>query len=279
MTAANSPWLIFTDLDGTLLDKHSYAFGAAEPALRLLAEKRLPLIFNTSKTIPEVLTLRQTLNNQHPFICENGGVVVIPDGYFPQPVKAACRLVDFTGYQQILLGTRYTDLLDTLQQAADSGFRFRGFHQYPTEELARLCEFSEQDARLAKQRSCSEPIVWQDSEQQLSRFEAWLSERNLTLVKGGRFYHLMAKQSKGHAMARLTSLYEDCSQRRYATLALGDSDNDLSMLRQADMAVVIATEQGSMPLDNHPNSHFPPQIGPAGWNQAILNWIDMTEEH
>ena len=44
------PLLIFTDLDGTLLDHHSYSFKGAEKALHILRQHSIPLIFNSSKT-------------------------------------------------------------------------------------------------------------------------------------------------------------------------------------------------------------------------------------
>jgi len=54
--------LIFTDLDGTLLDHETYSFGPALPALNLIKEKR---IYNPNKgiapgkcRIPEFFDLR-----------------------------------------------------------------------------------------------------------------------------------------------------------------------------------------------------------------------------
>ena len=49
-----SDMLVFTDLDGTLLDHHDYSYDAALPTLRRLKKANIPLIFNTSKTAAEV---------------------------------------------------------------------------------------------------------------------------------------------------------------------------------------------------------------------------------
>lgn len=43
--------LIFTDLDGTLLDHHNYDWSPTKPALQRLAELNLPLIFNSVKPL------------------------------------------------------------------------------------------------------------------------------------------------------------------------------------------------------------------------------------
>jgi mannosyl-3-phosphoglycerate phosphatase len=42
--------VIFTDLDGTLLDRGTYSFGPAKPALHLIRLKNISLIFSSSMT-------------------------------------------------------------------------------------------------------------------------------------------------------------------------------------------------------------------------------------
>ena len=54
----SSEFLIFTDLDGTLLDHHDYSFSAASTALDLVQERKIPLIIATSKTFCEVKKLQ-----------------------------------------------------------------------------------------------------------------------------------------------------------------------------------------------------------------------------
>lgn len=66
--------LVFTDLDGTLLDHHTYSWQPARPALERLDGLKIPLILCSSKTSPEMLGLRAELGNRHPFIVENGGI-------------------------------------------------------------------------------------------------------------------------------------------------------------------------------------------------------------
>ena len=46
--------LVFTDMDGTLLDHHTYSFEAAKPALKALEEKDIPVVPTTSKTFAEL---------------------------------------------------------------------------------------------------------------------------------------------------------------------------------------------------------------------------------
>ena len=92
----NTKWhtLIFTDLDGTLLDHFNYSTEPASQVLKDLEDLNIPVIFSTSKTFPEVLELRKQLNNHHPFIVENGAAIYLPKDYFP-----GGYLTDFTESQ------------------------------------------------------------------------------------------------------------------------------------------------------------------------------------
>ena len=57
--------LIFTDLDGTLLDYKTYSYKKASKALSLIKKDKIPLIFCTSKTKAEIEYYGKELNNKH----------------------------------------------------------------------------------------------------------------------------------------------------------------------------------------------------------------------
>ncbi|MDO8862561.1 HAD hydrolase family protein [Haliea sp. E1-2-M8] len=85
--------LVFSDLDGSLLDHRDYSFRAALPGLEALREREIPLIFCSSKTRAEIEPLRARLDNRDPFIVENGAAVFIPRGSFGQ-TPPDCRRED-----------------------------------------------------------------------------------------------------------------------------------------------------------------------------------------
>ena len=59
--------VIFTDLDGTLLDARTYDPGVAIEALEKCSLHSIPVIFVSSKTRAEIECLREELNNVSPF--------------------------------------------------------------------------------------------------------------------------------------------------------------------------------------------------------------------
>ena len=74
--------VLFTDLDGTLLDHDTYSFEPAREALRALESEDIPVVFTTSKTRAEIEKWRRLTGNADPFISENGGAIFVPEGYF-----------------------------------------------------------------------------------------------------------------------------------------------------------------------------------------------------
>ena len=73
------PVLIFTDLDGTLLDHDTYSWDEAIPALNLCRRLDYPLIMVSSKTRAELDVLRQEIGLSSPFVSENGGGIFFPE--------------------------------------------------------------------------------------------------------------------------------------------------------------------------------------------------------
>ena len=101
-----TPLVVFTDLDGTLLDHGTYSFEPARPGLEALLEAGIPLVFCTSKTRLETERWRRALANVHPFIVENGGAVYVPEGYFGSGVRFDRR---DGGYDVLEFGRPYAD--------------------------------------------------------------------------------------------------------------------------------------------------------------------------
>lgn len=74
----NVQLVIFTDLDGSLLNHEDYSFTAARPSIERIKTAGIPLIITTSKTRLEVERLQQEMGIREPFIVENGGGIFFP---------------------------------------------------------------------------------------------------------------------------------------------------------------------------------------------------------
>jgi len=267
--------LVFTDLDGTLLDYETYSFERALPAIKFLKEKNIPLIFSSSKTRAEIEEVKLQLDNTHPFIPENGGAIFVPKAYFSQKFNFKREDSD---YFIMELGTPYTKLREALK---DIGTllpgKLKGFGDLNFEEVANLCGFSSDQAKLAKQREYDEPFILEDeaSEPEIQEIAGRL---NLQITRGGRFYHLTGQNDKGKAVLKLKSIYKDNCRgipESLKTIALGDSFNDKSMLEFVDYPILIQKPDGSYdPSVRLDNLILASGDGPSGWSDALLKLLN-----
>jgi len=256
--------IIFTDLDGTLLDHHTYSWQPATPALTRIRKAGIPLILTSSKTAAEIQVLRNELGIRDPYIVENGAAVVIPEGVF-----GASR------EQVIPFGASRAVVLSVLRRLRTAGAPFRSFADMSAEELADTTGLDVASASRARQRYGTEPLLWLGSDEELVRFRQELAQENLRLVKGGRFWHAMGQFDKADGARFLLRKYQEQDPGgSWLTIALGDSPNDQQLLELADIAVVIRgvnSEQVQLPPETHPVRSLQP--GPEGWNHCVLSLL------
>ncbi|WP_394128956.1 HAD-IIB family hydrolase [Shewanella maritima] len=268
----NQP-IIYTDLDGTLLDHYSYDFSAAIPAIEQLASLNIPVIANTSKTFAELVNIQQTLGLNCPFICENGAAVYIPKGYFElQP-----ETTEEKGYYWVKTFSpareHWLDLL--ANQAAEFKNYYVGFSAMTVESLCSVTDLTPTKAKLALLREHTEPLLWLGNDLVKQQFTAKLQSLGAEILQGGRFLHVGGKTNKAHAMNWLTHLYQQKIQQKspqkvVQTIALGDSGNDVAMLNAADIAVQIKSPVHDFPaLETSALVIQSNQFGPKGWAEAL----------
>ena len=255
--------LIFSDLDGTLLNHHDYSFQEAVRALEEIRERKIPLILNTSKTIPEVTKVREALYNHHPFVVENGAAALIPQGYFPGCEK---KLTEH------IFGSHRDDFLPVIHNIRSAGnYSFKGFADFTAAQISAETGLSLDESENAKQRIASEPIQWLDDPDRMKQFQQELERNNLRLIKGGRFWHVMGDADKATAMNWLVAQYRKHKSNEIVVIALGDSQNDRLMLEQADIAAVIRSSTGGhLSISKPVNSVvYTDRPGAAGWQEAV----------
>jgi len=237
------------------------------PALELIRERGIPLIFCSSKTRTEIEAYRKRLDNRHPFIVENGGGIFIPEGYFPFSVEGEGR----GEYRVVHLGTPYAEIRKQFVRLRDElKIPTIGFGDMTPDEVASLTGLTKDEAVLAMQREYDEPFVFPDVP----------DERLLTAIEAaglrwtqGRFFHIMGNHHKGKAMTMLRAFFER-AQGPAITIGLGDGLNDLPFLLTVDRPVLIRKEDGSYDSRvNIPGLYRTEGIGPRGWNEAVFKLL------
>ncbi|WP_347813664.1 HAD-IIB family hydrolase [Shimia aestuarii] len=246
-------FLVFSDLDGTLLDHETYSFDAARPALAALAEAGCGVVLASSKTGPEIARLRAAMGlADWPAIVENGAGV-LEAGAAPEAGTEYARLRSWLG------------ALPSEMRAA-----FRGFGDMSDAEVAEVTGLAPNEAALARQRGFTEPGLWTGSEAALEAFLARAGEAGIAARQGGRFLTLSFGATKADRMAEIAARYAP-----EATVALGDAPNDVEMIEAADIGVIVQNPGGpglpKLPKEEAGRIFRTQESGPHGWNRAVLS--------
>ncbi len=272
-TVSDSRRLIFTDLDGTLLNVDDYRCDAALPLLRQLQAQAVPIIPVTSKTRREVEHLRQVLDLTAPFIVENGSAFFIQraDDCF-RPLSETEGLWQETDtYRLLQLGCSYVEARQGLRQVAQIiGSPLLGFGDLSLEQIQQHTGLSRDAAERAKQREFTEPFITPEGMPRSQLIEA-VKTAGFRTVVGDRFCHLIGpKAGKGRAAQLLSAVYQaHFPQNPIYTIGLGNSPNDLDLLEAVDCAIVIPGANGPHPALTQQGWTVAPAPGAQGWAAAL----------
>ena len=253
--------IIFSDLDGTLLDHNTYSFEEAKPVLNLVKEKKIPLILCTSKTAAETKHYQKLIGITEPFIVENGGAIYIPKNYFNFKFKYQR---EEGNYLVIELGTNYNKLRKALNDTKEKGLDIFGFGDMNPEQLVEDTGLTPEQARLAKIRGYDEPFKFKGDEKKLKKL---VKKKGLRLSTGGRYYHLTGKNDKGKAVKKLMKLLKKKYKReKVKAIGIGDSENDFLMLKAVKTGYLVQKSDGTYASEKYLKAEG---IGPKGWNKVI----------
>lgn len=273
-------FIVFTDLDATLLDHESYSWQPAAPALKALETQGHPLILCSSKTLAEMVDLARELNTGAPIVAENGAFIAVPVEH-PLASKLSSDST-FEGYEIKLEGLPRATILEVAQGLRhEHGYQFEGFADWTVSQLASKTALTLEAAERASQRLATEPILWTDTPERWQTFEESILQKGIQAIRGGRFIHLMGQTDKANGMLQLVKYYRSFYPKMtWTTIALGDSPNDIGMISHADIGVVIPNPHRAEPLHiNAPHIIRAPHPGPVGWNSVISDLVHSYSIH
>ena len=267
--------LLFTDLDGSLLDHYDYNYRAAVPSLKMLEAQSVPVIPASSKTRAEIENLRRELDNTHPFIAENGAATFIPEGYFPHQPAGTKKRDGYWVREMSEPRSHWLHILAGLEDQFKGDFDY--FFRTGTAGIARITGLGELEAAMANQREYSEPVQWLGTSENKRKFVQSLEMAGASVLQGGRFLAVSGDCDKGRALAWLRSVYRDQSMNEYDhDLAVGDSDNDVAMLLAAKTALLIRSPVHDFPdLGQKKSTIYSRACGPQGWAEGVALWLQQ----
>ncbi len=249
--------IIFTDLDGTLLNE-DYSFQEVRPTIDQLIALNIAIVPCSSKTRAEIEFYRKEMNLLDPFVSENGAAIFIPKNYFKS--NYICHRQTET-YDVIELGVSYDEIRQQFEIIKrKTRCKLVGFGDISVEEVARDSGLPFEMAKLAKQREYTEPFrIIEGATKEREMLFKIIRNMGLCVVKGDRHYHLSGDHNKGKAVTILKKLYAEDFEK-ITTFGVGNGPNDLTMLGVTD--VPILAKKVEKPAET--------------WKQLLIHVIDLN---
>jgi len=268
MPSLQDPLLIYSDLDGTLLDIHTYSWDPALGWLEIFKNNQIPVILCSSKTAAEMLAIQSDLGlDGLPFIAENGAVIQLDARWNDHP--HAPRLIN---------GSPHDDIVKIINQLRhDEGYKFTSFDDVDVRVIGEWTGLTRERATLARLHEASVTLIWRDSDEQMAAFARALETLGLHFVQGARFWHILdARGGKDQAINWLTEQYRQREGKVPVTLGLGDGPNDAPLLDSVDYAVVVKgiNRLGVQLHNDTPERvYHTQQEGPEGWREGLDHYL------
>lgn len=271
------PLVLFTDLDGTLLDHHTYSAAGASNALHRLARREVPVIFCSSKTFAEQIHLQRELGIYQPMILENGSAIAVPKGHF-RVLPAPRSILHFPENAN-------TDTHDFHVFAHDGAAVIRtelahfhdikGFFNASDAELSAVTDLAGEALNRARDRQFTETILTALADTDIDFLKRKLAEKGWILSRGGRFFTIQSAQvDKGKAVQWLKEVFRQNMSESTLFAATGDSQNDTPMLSAVDFPFLVQRHDGTWADVTVTGIEKIGDIGPAGFSAAVKMLLD-----
>lgn len=259
-----APTLLFTDVDGTLLDRAgAYAMTAGE-----LAEvrDRVAVILASSRTILELSRNQRDLGLDGPVVAENGAVVALPWDDTLREV-GAFEEIDGRNWCVVAIGAPAQELRAEARTIATS--LGTAFIDQGEVEPAVGRRYS-----LALQQAPGRDAA------SLDRLADALRRSGRSVASGGSWLCVTGGADKGRGVRTVLDCYRRLALPFRAVAAAGDGDNDVALLLAAERRFVIGHDDGTW----HPSLRALPRVecvpipGIAGWREVIRRLAAPQED-
>ena len=271
--------VIYTDLDGTLLDHHTYAFDEALETINALKDRGIPIIPCTSKTRAETVSLMQTLEIDGPMIIENGAAIWVPQDWGLE--RPAGSDSDADAWCHSFGPSRAMIRRQLAILSIEWGNRYQSLCDLSDKQVAAVTGLDLESAARAKQRQHSETLVWLGTPADRNAFAAQVEALGMRCVEGGRFVHVLASGGKAEAVSWLHHKIrrERPDLERARSLSAGDAENDVEMLEVTDLALLVRSPVNEPPMVRRRGGLvISDTAGPAGWAEGMEALIERVEE-
>ena len=259
--------IIFTDLDGSLLDKDTFKFDEIDDFFKELISEGIKIIPNSSKTEAELLDFNKQYNLNLPFISENGSSI------------HGLNLIQKDLPNKVLISRSADQIIsiynDTIPDNLKKKINFILELNYKDQE--RIFGLPLDKMILATKRNYTLPIQFVGNEIEKNEFIKILKKVGLTLQTGGRIMNICDNVNKSKAMTNALKLISKKFDDEIITIGVGDNENDIEMIKQTNYPCLVKNDNFNSSLINIDNLIKSSEPSPRGWSDVIKTAIQKIK--
>ena len=271
--------VIYTDLDGTLLDHHTYAFDEALETIKALRDRGIPIIPCTSKTRAETVSLMQAMDIHGPMIIENGAAIWVPEDWGLERPEGSSS--DADAWCHSFGPSRGIIRRQLAILSIEWGNRYQSLCDLSDKQVAAVTGLDLESAARAKQREHCETLIWLGTPADREAFAEQVESLDMRCLEGGRCVHVLGSGGKAEAVSWLHHKIrrERPDFAAAVSLSAGDAENDVEMLEVTDLALLVRSPVNEPPTVRRQGGLVISDTeGPAGWAEGIEALIERVEE-
>ncbi|MDC3159037.1 HAD hydrolase family protein, partial [bacterium] len=233
--------------------------------------KSFHLVLNSSKTYFEINKFVEHYDINIPFIVENGSAIYFPkNGSFSFHPKN-CKHNDEYFFLQLGFDKSKIESFIKMNLLKRFVSDCQFLHEMEIEKVMLYTGLNFENSKISQNRQFSLPFLWTGSEKQIKEFKKKVIQFDLSIIYGGKFYHLIGGSNKGNALLHLKNYYSKIFKVEPMTIAIGDSENDLEMLLKADLSGVVKNKATKkIKINKAGNVFYSNKEAPLGWKEVLL---------
>ena len=259
--------LLFTDLDGTLLNKKTFEFKAALNLIKNCVSKGINIIPNSSKTDLELDEICENLEIPKVYISENGSCIYGLN-FLSKNLNEKVRL----SRNKDIIFKNFTDNINVKLQK-----KCLILENETLQNQIEVLGLPKNKIFKAMNRKFSTPFIFLGNKEEEVELKKHVNKFGLNIQFGGRVLSLGDKVSKGNAMMRFMSLLSNETKKNYVSICVGDNENDFDMLDKCDYPCLV--KNGPLKNINFKNQCvFSQKEAPDGWVEVVNKTLNIIEE-
>ena len=250
--------VIFTDLDGSVLDRDTFEFDNIKNYIKKLISSGVHIIPNSSKTESEIIDFNQDLGENLAYISENGSVI------------NGLNLLNSNFPSKIILSREKDELIKIFKNIVPENLqnKCKFISTLPKKNQINIFGLTEIKLKKALDRKYTEPFLFEGSKKEKKDLSKILKKNSLTIQEGGRLINLCDNVNKVKSMNKVLKIYKKI-QSNIKVIAVGDNYNDLDMLKNSDLPCLVFNDQFKEDQINIDNLIISNKPSPEGWADVI----------